>query len=194
MRTIFKTLMVSGIVSSGLILGSSALAEANKPRILKPCTQCHEVEANQLRGKLMSVSRKAETLQVFMGPATWQLKYDKNTDLEGAKAIDKIGKDEEILVSFSQDGDVLLAKSIKVKQPADVPRKWIIGVKEMKKLVEKGPEKGNFALFDARPGKFFQEGHIAGAVSNYDANFEKNVKILPKNKNNLLVFYCGGAT
>ncbi|MBU3914572.1 rhodanese-like domain-containing protein, partial [bacterium] len=138
--------------------------------------------------------RKAETLQVFMGPATWQLKYDKNTDLEGAKAIDKIGKDEEILVSFSQDGDVLLAKSIKVKQPADVPRKWIIGVKEMKKLVEKGPEKGNFALFDARPGKFFQEGHIAGAVSNYDANFEKNVKILPKNKNNLLVFYCGGAT
>ncbi|MBU2509698.1 rhodanese-like domain-containing protein [bacterium] len=194
MRKIFKMLMVTAFVSSGLLMGSSVFAKTDKPRILKPCTQCHEVEENQLRGKLQSVSGKAETLQVFMGDASWQLKFNKNTELDGAKAITKIGTDKEILVNYTQNGDEFLATSIVVKQPASIPPKWIIGVKEMEKLVAKGPVKGNYSLFDARPGKVFLEGHIEGAISNYDAQFEKNVKILPQNKDQLLIFYCGGAT
>ncbi|MCP4754980.1 MAG: rhodanese-like domain-containing protein [Proteobacteria bacterium] len=194
MRKIFKMLMVSVFISSGLLMGSPAFAESGKPRILKPCKQCHEVDQNQLRGKLKSISKKAETLQVFMGPATWQLTFDKKTELDGAKAFNKIGKNKEILVTYAQDGNSLRAAKIVAKQPASIPPKWIVGVKEMKKLVAKGPKKGNYVLFDARPGKFFLEGHIAGAVSKYDGQFARNVKVLPKNKNKLLVFYCGGPT
>lgn len=194
MRKIFKMLMVSVFISSGLLTGSPAFAKAEKPRILKPCVQCHTVDTNQLRGKLKSISRKAKTLQVFMGAATWQLNFDKSTDLDGAKAMNKIGKNKEILVSYTQNGDSLLATNIVVKQPASIPPKWIIGVKEMRKLVALGPKKGNYLLYDARPGKFFPEGHIAGAISNYDATFDKNTRLLPKDKNKLVVFYCGGAT
>ncbi len=194
MRKLFKLMVVSAFISSGLLLGSPVSAETGKTRILKSCTQCHEVDKNQLRGKLKSISRKAETLQVFMGSTSWQLKYDQNTELDGAVAMNKIGKDKEILVDYTQDGDTLVATNIVVKQPASIPPEWIIDVKAMKKLTAKSPEEGNYALFDARPGKFFLEGHLAGAVSNYDAQFEKNVKILPKNKDQLLVFYCGGAT
>jgi len=194
MRKIFKMLMVSIFVSSGLFVASPAFAKADKPRILKPCKQCHTVDTNQLRGKLKSISRKANTLQVFMGPATWQLNFDKNTDLDGAKAMNKIGKNKEILVSYTRNGDSLLATSVVVKQPASIPPDWIIGVKEMKKLVKLGPKKGNYSLYDARPGKFFPAGHLAGAISNYDAKFNKNIKLLPKDKNKLVIFYCGGAT
>ena len=38
------------------------------------------------------------------------------------------------------------------------------------------------------------EGYIPGAISIYDAQFEKNLDKLPKNKDNLIVFYCGGPT
>ncbi len=194
MRKVLKTLMVSAFVSSGLLMGSLVFAKAERPRILKPCTQCHEVDQNQLRGKLKSISRKAKTMQVFMGPATWQLRFDGKTELDGAVAMNKIGKNKEILVDYTQNGDDLLATSITVKQAADIPQEWIIGLKEMKKLLAKGPQKGGYSLFDARPGKFFLQGHLPGAVSHYDAKFAKNVRILPKNKKKLLVFYCGGIT
>ncbi len=194
MRKMFKILMISLLISSGFAMGSSVFASADKPRILKSCKQCHEVDENQLRGKLQSISRKAETLQVFMGAATWQLRFNKETELDGAKAINKIGKLKEILVTFEQDGDELLAKQIVVKQPASIPPEWIVKAKDVKKIVSKSPEKGNYMLIDARPGKVFLEGHIQGAVSSYDAQFDKNVKILPENKDTMLIFYCGGAT
>jgi Rhodanese-like domain len=194
MRKMLKMLIMAIFVSSVLSMGSTVFAEAQKPRILKPCTQCHEVDENQLRGKLQSASKKAETLQVFMGGATWQLKFDKNTQLDGAKAINKIGKLKEILVTYKQDGDNLLATEIVVKQPASLPPEWIVKTKAVKKILAKSPKQGNYMLVDARPGKFFLQGHLAGAVSIYDAQFDKNVKKLPNDKDKLLLFYCGGAT
>ena len=190
MKKRVNTGIISVMMSMLLLFGSNALAASNKPTILKPCKQCHEVEKNYLRGKLKSVSRKAKTIQVFMGPATWQVTFDQNTSLDGAKAVHKIGKMKEIGIQFEQKGKVLVAKSIEVKQPAEIDPKLIISVEEMQRLVAMGPEKGNFMLYDARPGKFFLEGHIKGAVSNYDALFEKNLNKLPKDKSKLLVFYC----
>ena len=52
-----------------------------------------------------------------------------------------------------------------------------------------------FSLADPRAGRArYDEGHIPGAISIYDAQFEKNLDKLPKDKDNLLVFYCGGPT
>lgn len=193
MKRSVKTGVSAFLLSVFLIFGQQAWA-GSKPTILKPCKQCHEDEANYLRGKLKSVSRKAKTLQVFMGPATWQVTFDANTELNGAKKVNKIGKMKEIGVEFEQRGNILVAKTIDVKQPAEIPAEWIIDTAEMQRLVAMGPKAGNYSLYDARPGKLFLEGHIPGAISNYDAQFEKNLKKLPKDKNKLLVFYCGGPT
>ena len=81
-----------------------------------------------------------------------------------------------------------------VKPPGKLDPAMLITVDELAPLIEQGPEKGNFTIIDARPGKLFIEGHIPGAISIYDAQFEKNIDKLPKNKVNLLVFYCGGPT
>ena len=59
----------------------------------------------------------------------------------------------------------------------------------VKKLID---EKENFVLVDARPGRLFSKGHVPGAVSIPDSEFDKHVDKLPADKSASLVFYCGG--
>lgn len=48
-------------------------------------------------------------------------------------------------------------------------------------------------LIDARPYKpKYVNGHIPGAVSIPDTQFEKNIDLLPKDKTALLIYYCEG--
>ena len=50
-------------------------------------------------------------------------------------------------------------------------------------------------IIDARPKRAkYDKGHIPGAISIPDSKFDKMTDQLPKDKNALLVFYCGGAT
>ena len=189
-----KILVMILFISSGFIAGSPVFAKGEKARILKPCTQCHELEANQVRGRLEAVSNKAKTMRVFVGNGTWLVNFDKNTQVDGAKSVGKIKKNIEVLVDYTKKDNTLVASSVTVKPAADIPAKWILDVKEMKKLIALGPAKGNYALFDARPGKLFPAAHLKGAISNYDGKFAKNIGKLPKDKNKLLVFYCGGPT
>lgn len=191
------------LTAAALGLGSAALlmvpgtimADDAKPKVLKPCMQCHaDTPENAIRGKLGSVSMKAETLKVNTGGAPWLIKFDDDTDLTGAEALNKIGDDKEVLVTYYEEDGSLYAESVYVKPPAKLDPSILIKVDELSPLVEKGPEAGEFTLVDARPGKLFLEGHIPGAISIYDAQFEKNLDKLPKDKDKLLVFYCGGPT
>ena len=55
------------------------------------------------------------------------------------------------------------------------------------------PMPDDVMIIDARPYKpKFVEGHIPGAISIPDSQFDKNVDQLPKDKNTLLIYYCGG--
>ena len=70
-----------------------------------------------------------------------------------------------------------------------MPAEKLIKVEELAKLLS-GEKKQAFTIVDARPGKRYHEGHIPDSILNYDAHFNKEV--LPKDKNELLIFYCGG--
>ena len=84
------------LVSSMFMNGAAVWAAAEKPTIIKPCKQCHTPQKNVLRGKLGSVSMKAETIKVSIGPATWLVSFGDDTTLIGAQAFDKIKKGKEI--------------------------------------------------------------------------------------------------
>lgn len=193
-RGIFQAAFGS-LAAACLLLPTAGIAQEAKPKVLKPCMQCHKGDsADTIRGKLGSVSMKAETLKVSTGKSTWLVSFDEDTELKGAKAINKIGKDKEVKVKFEEEDGVLYATSVSVKQPAKLAEDKIIRLDALAPLIAKGPEAGNFTIVDARPGKLFVTGHIPGALSIYDAQFDKNLDKLPKNKDNLLVFYCGGPT
>lgn len=189
-----KGLIFMSIIVISLLLTSTIMAQTEKPTITPICKQCHQPEKNVIRGTLGNVSMKAETIQVQVGPAVWLFKFDDETKVVGAEAINKIKKDHEISVTFVEKDGKLYAVKVGVKPPAKLPEEKKMKTEELSKLVELGPEKGNFVLIDSRPGPRYHEGHIPGAISIYDAEFDKHIDKLPKEKDKLIIFYCGGVT
>ncbi|MBT8355508.1 MAG: rhodanese-like domain-containing protein [Desulfofustis sp.] len=193
-----RKMMMAALGLSGamlLMVPGTMMAEGAKPKVLKPCMQCHaDTAENGIRGRLGSVSMKAETIKVDTGGASWLVSFDEDTDLSGAEAMNKIKAGKEVLITYYEEDGALYAESVDVKQPAQLDAAIMIKIDELAPLIEQGPEKGNFTIVDARPGKLFVQGHIPGAISIYDAQFDKNLDKLPKKKDNLLVFYCGGPT
>ena len=76
----------------------------------------------------------------------------------------------------------------------------VITTEALKALVAKGPEAGNYLLFDSRPAGRFHAATIPTSQNLTDAemvklDFEVNVSSrLGKDKNKQLIFWCGGPT
>jgi len=47
-------------------------------------------------------------------------------------------------------------------------------------------------LVDSRPPRKFKEGSIVNSINIPESSFDEMVDRLPKDKNSLLIFYCGG--
>lgn len=62
-----------------------------------------------------------------------------------------------------------------------------ISISEVKAAVASGKA----TLIDVNGSESYNKGHIPGAI-NFEASQEKLAKVLPKDKNALLIAYCGG--
>jgi Rhodanese-like domain len=153
-------------------------------------------ETGKATGKLGTVTKKFKTftLKTKKGPEI--ISFTDKTEIKNSKAksVSKIPGNTALIVSYTvKDGkkvaDVVTLKIAKV-DPKDV-----IKTEEVAALVEQGPEKGNFLIIDSRPAMRYAEGHLPYAVSLPFHKWDK-VKdgVLPKDKETLLVFYCGGPT
>ena len=55
------------------------------------------------------------------------------------------------------------------------------------------PKRNDVVIVDARPtARKYDDGHLPGAISIPDRQFDENVAMLPEDKSTLLIFYCGG--
>lgn len=76
----------------------------------------------------------------------------------------------------------------------------VISTEEVKALVDKGPEAGNYLMFDSRPATRFHAGTIPTSLMLPSGEMEKLDKegkahpLLGQDKSKLLVFWCGGPT
>ena len=84
-----------------------------------------------------------------------------------------------------------LSQKLKIAVPAKVAAEKIVTVDEVARLVALGPEKGSFELVDSRPLVRYNEGHIPGAISIPYREFNEFAGKLPKEKDKLIIFYCG---
>lgn len=180
---------------------TAGLAQAGRPTIAGVCKKCHTGQSDALRGKLGKVSEEFSTMQIKVGNLVWIVNYDDKTSVvkgekrAGADDVKKIPKGKEVLVSFSGGEAKPLATEVSIKQPYKVPENQKITNDEVAKLVSMGPEKGQYALIDARPTGAFLGGHIPTAISLPFDNFEESCSVvLPEDKDRLIVFYCGGPT
>lgn len=175
--------------------GTAGLSHAAKPTIGSPCKQCHKPQDNVVRGTLVGVSDQFKTVQVAVGSLVWVVKYGDDTSLKGAQNLRAIPKDKEIGVTFTGDEKTPYAVSVSVKPPATVPAEKLVSLEEMAALVKMGPKKGNYLLFDSRPAPKCTEGQLPYAISFPFDKFDKmKDSLLPKEKDRLIIFYCGGVT
>lgn len=90
-----------------------------------------------------------------------------------------------------------VAKPAVAKLPDGVT---VITTEALKALVDKGASAGNYLLFDSRPAGRFHAATIPTSQNLTDADMDKLTKEgtvearLGKDKNKLVIFWCGGPT
>ena len=148
------------------------------------------VWAAQMTGKVQSISRKASTIQMMnlKRNEVEVIRFSKNTKFVNAKSIKEFIVNDKIVVDASPGEPAQQIKRVLVK----IDPKKVIGTKEVTALMQRPPE--DYLIVDARPGGVYDIGHILGSISMPTKDFKKKTQLLPKDKNRLLVFYCGGPT
>lgn len=95
---------------------------------------------------------------------------------------------------------VATAKPAKPAGPKLAKGTSVITLDEVKALVEKGPQAGNYLMFDSRPAARFHAGTIPTSLMLPVTEMEKldaqgkSHPLLGEDKGKLLIFWCGGPT
>lgn len=176
-----------------------------KPTIAKQCAFCHKAEPGAVRGNFDIVTFKAKTIQVKIDDAVELFNFDED-EIKIVNGAGKTGDGEflkdnlvkrghEIKVEYVEKDGVKTAVKLIEKPPVNIAADMLLKTADLEKLVSLGPEKGKYLLFDSRPLPRFQEGSIPTAVNLPFPAFDKMAeKLLPKDKNALVIFYCAGVT
>jgi rhodanese-related sulfurtransferase len=196
-------LTVTACLSAAAAFAAEPVPPAAKPTIAKICTNCHQAEPGAVRGHFDNVAFKAKTIQIKIDDAVELIKFDedeikvvngdgKTGDGDFLKD-NKVKKGHEVKVEYVMKNGVKTAVKFIEKPPVKISEEMLMKTSDIEKLVALGPEKGKYFLFDSRPLPRFQEGFIPTAVNLPYPAFDKLAdKLLPKEKNSLIIFYCAG--
>jgi predicted sulfurtransferase/predicted small secreted protein len=180
------------IMASFLVTGcnqdTSSTTKAAKPAVEAKAKQS---KGPVYKGKVVGKSNKAKSISIVVGKGekakTIMVKFDENT-----KGVKNASKGHASIIFYEMRDGQPWATVIKPKL-AKLPK----GVTEIKTAELKGliDAKTDFVLIDARPGKRYAASHMPGAISiGTKAYKKKAASALPKDKNKLLIMYCGGPT
>ena len=202
----FRTTLLGALLLAAQIASAQAPAApaTGKAKPVQPafCAACHTLEPNQMGGYFESAAFKSQAMQLDVGAAAPQiLRFDpkalKVIDAGVEKQPDFLKdakKRHEVQVTYVEKDGVKVASEIRFKPPAKIDPANLIDYAGVAKLVAEGPAKAAYTLIDSRPLPRFQEGAIPTAIHLPFIGFDKFVDRLPKDKNQLVVFYCGGIT
>ena len=166
--------------------GATTVGQEAKPAVAK-----EKKDPFVLKGPVVGRSNKAKTISITVGKGdaakTMMVRFDDDTE-----GIEYAKKGEAAIIKWEQRGEDKFATVVKPKL-AKLPE----GVSEIKtpELYKMLQDHVPMVLADARPAMRFNQGHLPGAVSiPVPLLKEQKESVLPKDKNELIVFYCGGYT
>lgn len=201
-RTTGNTLAVLAVAA--LMVAPAVLAADQPPHArnqdVKSCAVCHTPENGQLRAFFDIVSTKSQSIQLKLDNGPEVVRFDIDTlKIVNGSAPDNVGKSlrgikkgHEVRVAYVEGADGIKSISeISIKPPMKVPAEKQLNVDAIERLL-KGQTK--YTLVDARPAVKFQEGSIPTAINIPFPAFQKNLDKLPKDKGELLVYFCAGVT
>lgn len=147
------------------------------------------VFADTVKGRVKYISKKASTIQIDVkGKPAVVVRFDKSTQFKNVESIKQLSPPDLIKVDYETGKPASLISKIVFGLPEGVE----IDIKRLLGILQK--KEGAYMLGDARPMKKYLSGHVPSSVSTPVKDKEKFLKKLPSDKNQLLVFYCGGPT
>lgn len=169
-------------------------AETKKAEVVQtPAAQESVQKAEPLlyEGEVVGVSERAKSISLSVGKGdaakVMMVKYDDKTT-----GVNHAVKGRAVKLKYEMRGTDAYATDVQLKL-AKLPE----GVTEIKtqELQQLLDGKTKIFLVDSRPQIRYGQSHLPGAVSIPVPMLEaKQAEVLPKDKNELLVFYCGGPT
>lgn len=150
--------------------------------------------------KFNSVTSKAKMVRFSVKKKSYTLKFSDETTWDWTDKIKSLRdlrkkKGTCIAVDIKKVGNKKVITSIKVLSPYKVPAEQLITNAELKKLMKGVPATNKaITIVDARPAGKFMQGAIPGAINIPMPKLKKGpgFKMLPKDKNAIVIFYCGG--
>jgi rhodanese-related sulfurtransferase len=187
--------------AQALFAQTSAAPAAAKPKPSQPafCSACHQAEPGQVAVYFDSVAFKSQSIQLDVGAGPEILRFDPKTlkviDAGLEKPADHlrdVKKRHETRITFVERDGAKFATEIRFKGPIKIAADKLIDYAGVANLVAAGPGKAPYTLIDSRPLPRFQEGAIPTAIHLPFIGFDKFADRLPRDKAQLVVFYCGG--
>jgi len=178
-----------------LVLPNVWAATGAAPKVQNNCMKCHQKFGkmeNVLAGNVSGKSMKANTIQMKINNRLEMVKFTPETTIRNVPDMKALKGGMALRVHYKTMGSDHVATKIVVKPKIKVKPEQLIKVKELTALVDKGPEKGAYTLVDSRPTPGYMKGHIPTAISMPFPKMKEMMDKLPKNKDQLVIFYCQG--
>lgn len=201
-RTVSKSLAVLSVavlMAAGTAPAADQAAPA-KQKDVKGCTVCHKPVDGQMRAFFDSVALKSQSIQLKLDSSYEVVSFDRDglKIVNGAvpdsvvKSLRAIKKGHEVRVAYVEGADGTKSiMELSIKPPMSVPAEKQMTVEDIEKLLKGG---GKYTLVDARPPLKFQDGTIPTAINIPLPAFSKSLDKLPKDKDELVIFFCAGVT
>lgn len=142
------------------------------------------------KGKIVGKSNKAKQISIAVGKGkkakTIMVSFDDKT-----KGLKHASKGHGAIIAYEMRNGVPFATVIKPKLAKLPPGVTVITPKEVDALINSDKD---FMLIDSRPGNRYSASHLPGAISIPVCEMQELLQNLPKDKEKLLIFYCGGPT
>jgi rhodanese-related sulfurtransferase len=145
--------------------------------------------AEEVTGKIQSIVYSSKVIQ-YLNPATKEvqvLKYSDETTLLEASSFKDLTVNTKFKATLNQDNVATQIKRVLVK----LPDEQIIDTDTLADLLDDGE---TVFIGDARPNSVYDVGHIPTSIATPADKLAANLHWLPKDKDTLVVFYCGGVT
>lgn len=148
------------------------------------------MEGRELQGIFLGKSYKAKLISLQVGENTMLLPYDGETT-----GLAEVSKGDNVLLRYRGESAGKMTLEVipeLIKIPAGVTE---IAAEVLLAMVNDKSPAAKYLLVDCRPADFYAEAHLPTAVSiPWTATKEVKLAGLPTDKDQLLIFYCMGAT
>ena len=196
-----RSLLLPVLLLGAQVVVAQAPAPKAKPSQPAFCSACHQAEPGTVAGYFDSVAFKSNSIQLDVGAGPEILRFDPKTVKvvdagveKNAEHLREVKKRHETRIAYVEKDGVKHATQISFKGPIKIDAAKLIDQAGVARLVEQGPDKGQYTLIDSRPLPRFEEGAIPTAIHLPFIGFDKFADRLPADKSRLVVFYCGGIT